>query len=308
MRFANHDGRLTLISAGPDDDLDGATGIDMHEASGGRIPADPELALQTWGEVLTYARAPERTERVALRRGGLASPSPRPRQIFGIGVNYADHGAESGMEVPDVPLVFPKLSTAVAGPFDAIPLSTETVDWEVEIAVVIGTPARHVPEARAWDVVAGLTVGQDLSDRDIQWRPKSVPQFSLGKSLAGFAPLGPVLVTPDEFADRDDIELSCRLNGEEMQRSRSSKMILPVGALIAYLSSVVELVPGDVIFTGTPSGIGMSRTPPRYLSPGDRLESWIEGVGSMSHTFVGAPAVRETVSSNRGTEMREGSP
>lgn len=288
MRFANHDGRLTLIAAAPDDELDGVRGIDMHEASGGRIPADPALALESWDEVLACARKPESAASVTLQRARLAAPSPRPRQIFGIGVNYADHGAESGMEVPDVPLVFPKLSTAVTGPFDAIPLSTETVDWEIEIAVVVGSPARHVPEPRAWDVVAGLTVGQDLSDRDIQWRPQSVPQFSLGKSLAGFAPLGPVLVTPDEFADRDDIELSCRLNGDEMQRSRSSKMILSIGALIAYLSSVVELMPGDVIFTGTPSGIGMSRTPPRYLSPGDRLESWIEGVGSMSHTFVGA--------------------
>jgi 2,4-diketo-3-deoxy-L-fuconate hydrolase len=286
MRFANHEGRLTLISAGPDDELDGATGIDVHEASGGAIPADPELALQAWGDVLTWVRNPRPTAATTLRRAGLGSPSPRPRQIFGIGVNYADHGAESGMDVPDVPLVFPKLSTAVAGPFDAIALSTETVDWEIEIAVVIGASARHVPEARAWDIVAGLTVGQDLSDRDIQGRPQSTPQFSLGKSLAGFAPLGPVLVTPDEFADRDDIELVCLLNGEEMQRSRSSKMILSVATLIAYLSSVVELLPGDVIFTGTPSGIGMSRTPPRYLSPGDRLESWVEGIGSMSHTFV----------------------
>lgn len=296
MRFANHAGQLTLIAVGPDDELDGAAGIDVHVASGHRIPADPALALQAWGEVLACLRDPQPTEPISIRAAHLRSPSPRPPQTFGIGVNYADHGAESGMEVPDVPLVFPKLSTAVAGPFDAISLSTDTVDWEVEIAVIIGTPARNVPESRAWDVVAGLTVGQDLSDRDIQWRPKSAPQFSLGKSLAGFAPLGPVLVTPDEFADRDDIELVCRLNGEEMQRSRSSSMLLPIPALIAYLSSVVQLLPGDVIFTGTPSGIGMSRTPPRYLGAGDRLESWIEGVGSMSHTFVSTPASQQAAS------------
>lgn len=295
MRFANHEGRLTLITGGLDDELDGTTGVDVHAASGGRIPADPDRALHAWGDVLTCVRNPLPTEPVTIRRAGLGAPSPRPRQIFGIGVNYADHGAESGMEVPEVPLVFPKLSTAVAGPFDAIPLSTDAVDWEIEIAVIIGMPARDVPAARVWDVVAGLTIGQDLSDREIQWRPQSTPQFSLGKSLAGFAPLGPVLVTPDEFPDPDDIELVCRLNGQEMQRSRSSHMLLSIGALVAYLSSVLELLPGDVIFTGTPSGIGMSRTPPRYLSPGDRLDSWIEGIGSMSHSFISAGA-RETVS------------
>jgi len=292
LRFANHDGRLTLIAAAPDDPLGGAIGIDVHAASGGRIPADPELALQAWADVLAGCRDLTRAERVTIEPTRLRSPSPRPRQIFGIGVNYADHGSESGMEIPDVPLVFPKLSTAITGPFEAIPLSTETVDWEIEIAVIIGVPARHVPEGRAWDVVAGLTVGQDLSDRDIQWRPKTSPQFSLGKSLAGFAPLGPVLVTPDEFANRDDLELVCRLNGEEMQRNRSSSMLLSIPALIAYLSSVVKLLPGDVIFTGTPSGIGMTRTPPRYLDSGDRLESWIEGIGSMSHTFIDDPDAR----------------
>ena len=285
MRFANYDGRLTLIVGGPDE-FDGPTGIDVHAASGGQIPADPDLALRAWPEVLAGASELTSADQVTIEPSRLRSPSPRPRQIFGIGVNYADHGSESGMEIPDVPLVFPKLSTAVTGPFDAIPLSTETVDWEIEIAVIIGAPARHVPEASAWEVVAGLTVGQDLSDREIQWRPKSSPQFSLGKSLAGFAPLGPVLVTPDELANRDDVELVCRLNGEEMQRSRSSSMLLPIPVLIAYLSSVVELLPGDVIFTGTPSGIGMTRTPPRYLVAGDRLDSWIEGIGSMSHAFV----------------------
>jgi hypothetical protein len=253
MRFANHEGRLTLISAGPNDELDGATGIDMHEASGGRIPADPELPLQTWGEVLTYARAPEGTERVTLRRTGLASPSPRPRQIFGIGVNYADHGAESGMEVPDVPLVFPKLSTAVAGPFDAIPLSPETVDWEVEIAVVIGTPARHVPEARAWDVVAGLTAGQDLSDSKLQddplhWRAHRLPELG---DRAG--------------ARRCDLHRHTQRHWHEPHSA----------------------------------AVPVTRRSAGELDRGRRVD--------VAH-LRRRPAGRKTVSSNRGTPMREGSP
>jgi 2,4-diketo-3-deoxy-L-fuconate hydrolase len=216
----------------------------------------------------------------------LGSPSPRPRQIFGIGVNYADHGAEADIAIPEVPLVFTKLSTAITGPYGAIPLSSETVDWEVEIVVVIGRTARHVASGEGWEYVAGVTAGQDLSDREIQWRPQGTPQFGLGKSLLGFAPIGPVLITPDEYADPNDIELACRLNGEEVQRSSSAQMLVPVPEIISYLSGILTLHPGDVIFTGTPSGIGMTRQPPRYLKAGDRLESFVARAGSMSHTFT----------------------
>ena len=294
MKFANHDGRLTLIDRASDGELQGARGIDVNRASAGRIPAEPEQALEHWDEVQAWARQRVESEEVQSAEAGdvtleadrLGSPSPQPRQIFGIGLNYADHGAEAGMQLPEVPLIFTKLSTAVTGPFDPIQISTEAVDWEVEIAVVIGASARDVPAVDAWNVVAGLTAGQDLSERDIQWRPRETPQFGLGKSLPGFAPLGPLLVTPDEYADPDDIELSCRLNGEEVQHSRSSKMLFSIPAIIAYLSAITPLLPGDVLFTGTPAGIGMTRTPPRYLAPGDRLESWVEGAGVMSHTFV----------------------
>ncbi len=294
MRFANHDGRLTLIDSGAVDDLNGARGTDVHEASGGRLPAEPELAFEQWDEVLRWAAGQPAADGVTIATARLRSPSPKPRQIFGIGINYADHGAEAGMDTPEVPLVFTKLGTSVTGPFDSIELASETVDWEVELAVVVGATARHVAGADAWEAVAGLTAGQDLSDRDIQWRPPSTPQFGLGKSLPGFGPLGPVLVTPDEFDDLDDIELACHVNGEEVQRSRTSKMLLSVSDLIVYLSSVTTLLPGDVIFTGTPSGVGMTRTPPRYLAPGDSLDSFVEGIGTMSHTFTGVPAAQET--------------
>lgn len=286
MRLANHAGRLVLLDADADGGLHGSVGIDVHCASGGTIPAEPELAYEHWDKVLQLAGDPPDTARVTIDRDRLGSPSPQPRQVFGIGVNYADHGAEAEMAVPEVPLVFTKLSTAVTGPYGSIALTTETVDWEVEIAVVIGRHARDVARSAAWDFVAGVTAGQDLSDREIQWRPDTTPQFGLGKSLAGFAPLGPVLVTPDEYSDPDDIELACLLNGEEVQRSSSAQMLLSVPEIISYLSGILTLLPGDVIFTGTPAGIGMTRNPPRYLKAGDSLESFVARAGSMAHTFT----------------------
>jgi 2-keto-4-pentenoate hydratase/2-oxohepta-3-ene-1,7-dioic acid hydratase in catechol pathway len=285
MKFANHDGRLALVPADVAIDLDGAPAIDVGNASGGSIPSDPTLAFERWDEVLAWAEDPGEPN-LKIDPALLGPPSPRPAQIFGVGLNYADHGAESGMAVPDVPLVFTKLQTAVTGPFGSVELTTETVDWEVEIGVVIGRAARSVTAEDAWGFVAGLTIGQDLSDRDVQLRPPERPQFGLGKSLPGFGPIGPLLVTPDEFPNPDDVELACFLNGEEMQRSRSSEMIFSVTALVEYLSGILPLLPGDVIFTGTPSGVGMARKPPQYLTPGDTLESYVEGVGRMSHTFT----------------------
>ena len=287
MRFANHDGRLLLVAAAGERLPE--RGIDLHTASDGAIPAAPEHALERWDEVLEIARGLDQPGDVRIDPGRLGSPSPVPRQIFGVGLNYSGHAGESGMAIPDVPLIFTKLQPSVTGPYGVIELSTTAVDWEVEVAVVIGRAARNVSAADAWPVVAGVTAGQDLSDREIQMRPATTPQFGLGKSLPGFAPLGPVLVTPDEFVDLEDIELSCALNGIEVQRDRSSSMLFSVGELIEYLSAITPLWPGDVIFTGTPSGIGMAQDPPRYLQPGDELESFVAGVGHMRHTFGARP-------------------
>ncbi|WP_410575436.1 fumarylacetoacetate hydrolase family protein [Amycolatopsis sp. cmx-4-61] len=146
----------------------------------------------------------------------------------------------------------------------------------------------RVPASQAWEHVAGLTLGQDLSERELQLKPPT-PQFTLGKSYPGFAPMGPQLVTADEFPDRDDIGLGCHLNGEQMQKSRTADMIFSVGEIIAYLSSILPLYAGDVIFTGTPAGIGMARKPARFLSPGDELVTSAEGIGSMRTQFVSQP-------------------
>lgn len=289
MRFVNMNNRLVLLTA------DGR-GVDVERASSGRLPASPDQALEFWPEVMEWALSNEEAGDVVWDEALVGSPSPRARQIFGVGFNYAGHIKEAGGELPQQPMIFAKLYASLAGPYDPVAISTAAVDWEVELAVVIGRRARRVAAADAWSHVAGLTIGQDLSERDVQLRPKDMPQFVLGKSLPGFCPLGPLLVTSDEFDDPDDIELSCSLNGEEVQRGRTSDFIFSVGELIEYISAITELLPGDVILTGTPAGIGATRTPPRFLKQGDVLVSEIAGIGSMRQEFVGDPVPTLTVS------------
>jgi 2-keto-4-pentenoate hydratase/2-oxohepta-3-ene-1,7-dioic acid hydratase in catechol pathway len=298
MRFINLGGRATLV------DRDGG-GIDVERASGGRLPAAPAEALDRWPELLAWASAHEGTGDVGIVDAMIGAPSPAARQIFGVGLNYASHAAESGFELPEQPLIFTKLHASLAGPYDEIPISTDQVDWEVELVVVIGRHARHVRAAEAWEHVAGLTIGQDLSERDIQFRPSNLPQFSLGKSLPRFGPIGPALVTVDEFDDPNDLELVCTVNGEERQRGRTSDFIFSVAELIEYLSALTVLYPGDVIMTGTPSGIGSSRTPPQFLRPGDVVESWIEGIGSMRHAIVRDGLIETTAAAAAGHEGGE---
>jgi 2-keto-4-pentenoate hydratase/2-oxohepta-3-ene-1,7-dioic acid hydratase in catechol pathway len=217
----------------------------------------------------------------------LGPPSPTPRQSIGIGLNYAKHAAEGGIPVPEFPTTFTKFPTCIAGPNDVVSLPSESVDWEVELVVVMGRRAHNVAAGDAWAHVAGLTIGQDISERKVQLRPP-VPQFNLGKSFPGFGPIGPWVVTPDDLPDPDDLALSCTVNGETMQDSRTSDLIFGVPVLIESLSSIIPLLPGDVIFTGTPEGVGMARKPPRFLAPGDVIVSTIEGIGSMTTKLAAA--------------------
>jgi 2-keto-4-pentenoate hydratase/2-oxohepta-3-ene-1,7-dioic acid hydratase in catechol pathway len=213
-------------------------------------------------------------------------PAPAPRQVFAIGLNYADHAAESSFAIPASPAVFTKYVTSLTGPSGAIALPDGDVDWEVELVVVIGRAAHRVASAQAWNHIAGVTVGQDLSERVLQM-VGPVPQFSLAKSYPGFGPMGPVLVTPDELDDPDSLELGCLVNGEKVQSGSTRDLVFPVPQLIERLSAVTPLLPGDVIFTGTPAGVGMGRKPPRFLRPGDELVSYVTGVGEMRHTITG---------------------
>jgi 2,4-didehydro-3-deoxy-L-rhamnonate hydrolase len=284
MRIGVIDGRAVLITA------DGA-GIDIADASGGRFGPDPMAIYEEWEafESLagTLVGGGGHATAISPDGGRWGTPVPRPRQVFAVGMNYAEHAQEAGVAEPAEPAVFTKFVTSLTGPFGEVALPAGNVDWEVELVAVIGRGGRHVAVEKAWSHVAGLTVGQDLSERVLQ-RVGPVPQFSLAKSYAGFGPVGPFVVTPDEFADPDDLELGCMINGEHVQRSRTSKMIFSVPVLVAKLSAVTELLPGDLIFTGTPSGVGVARTPPRFLADGDELVSYVEEIGQMRQTFVDA--------------------
>jgi len=186
-----------------------------------------------------------------------------------------------------VPPTFTKFPTCLTGPYATVVLPPGNVDWEVELVAVMGRAAHQVPVEAAWQHVAGVTVGQDLSERVSQLIPP-VPQFSLGKSFPGFGPIGPAVVTLDELPDPNDLVIGCELDGEILQKGRTSQMIFNVPRLIAHLSSVVTLLPGDIIFTGTPSGVGQARTPQRFLKPGRTLVSSIQGVGQIETTFTAA--------------------
>jgi 2-keto-4-pentenoate hydratase/2-oxohepta-3-ene-1,7-dioic acid hydratase in catechol pathway len=205
--------------------------------------------------------------------------------VFAIALNYRPHAAEAGFQVPDAPLVFTKFPSCIAGPDTVVALPEGHVDWEIEVVAVIGRGGRDIPRERAWDAVAGLTVGQDLSER-VGQLAGSPPQFGLAKSHRGFGPIGPVAVTPDEFPDRDDIGFAATLDGEVVQSGRTSEMIFGIDVLVAGLSRVCELLPGDLVFTGTPAGVGNRRTPPRFLQPGETLVSTVEQVGQIRQHFV----------------------
>lgn len=268
MRIANIDGRASLVI--------GDAVADVDEVSAGRFGPDPMAVWERWDELVEVASTV--TEGTApLDPSRLRCPVPTPRQVFGIGLNYQSHADEAGMAVPEVPATFTKFPAALSGPFDDLPVVGDQVDWEVELVLVIGRRAHQVAEADGWDHVAGLTVGQDISDRHLQFAAGG--QFSLGKSRAGYAPIGPYVVTPDEVPDRDDLALGCSLDGEVVQDGRTNDLVFSVPRLIAELSAVVPLLPGDLVFTGTPSGVGFTRQPPRFLQPGQVLESWVEGIG-----------------------------
>jgi len=283
MRIANHDGRAVIM-------LSDEAAADVATASAGAFGPDPASVYRAWDAFATWAADADLIPDVTVDRARLGAPSPTPSQVVAIGLNYADHAAETGFAAPTtLPPVFTKFPSAITGPYGEIALvEGGHNDWEVEVVAVIGRDAFRVGEDDAWSYVAGLTIGQDLSERASQMSGPA-PQFGLAKSFPGFAPMGPWLVTLDELAagglDRDDLGLGCAIDGETVQDGRTSKLIFSIPRIVAKLSEVIALRPGDVIFTGTPDGVGMGMSPPRWLRPGETLRTWVEGLGEMEHTL-----------------------
>ncbi len=216
----------------------------------------------------------------------LGAPLTNPSKIIAIGLNYLDHASETRLDLPATPLVFAKFPSSITGPTDPIRIPqalTSQVDFEVELAVVIGRKAKNVSKSRALEYVFGYTVLNDISARDVQFGDK---QWVRGKSLDTFCPLGPVIVTADELPDPQTLELGCSVNGKTLQQANTKDMIFSVADLIEHLSHAFTLEPGDIIATGTPSGVGFSREPPIYLQPGDTVRTWIQGIGELVNPVV----------------------
>lgn len=276
MRIANLLNRLVLITE------DGA--VDVEAASQGRFGPSPMSAFDDWPAFRAWTNT-VRAESRPYESNDLGAPVDSPRQVFAVGLNYARHAKESNLPLPTTPMIFTKFQSAITGPTGHIALPSAKVDWEVELVVVIGSAARNVQESQAWDHVAGLTVGQDLSEREVQ-NAGSPPQFSMGKSFPGFAPIGPFVVTADEFDDPNDLEVTTCVDEEVRQNSRTSDLIFTIPQLIAHISSIATLYPGDLIFTGTPEGVGLGLSPQVYLAPGEELATTIESIGTMRHTMI----------------------
>jgi 2-keto-4-pentenoate hydratase/2-oxohepta-3-ene-1,7-dioic acid hydratase in catechol pathway len=278
MRLMNVSGRLALATTVE-------RGVDVARASAGEFGPDPQSIFDVWDAFCGWARTVSLPDPDVVLDGALLmAPVPRPRQVFALALNYADHSAEAGRAIPTSPLVFTKFPTCLAGPYDEVALPVGNVDWEVELVVVMGRAAHHVSEADAWNHVAGLCAGQDISERSLQLS-STVPQLSLAKSMPGFGPIGPAVVTTDELANPDDLALECCVNGKVMQSSRTSHMIFSVPSIVSQISATCRMLPGDLIFTGTPSGVGARQDPPRYLKDGDVIETHIEGIGRLRNVM-----------------------
>jgi 2-keto-4-pentenoate hydratase/2-oxohepta-3-ene-1,7-dioic acid hydratase in catechol pathway len=276
MRIANLAGRAVLLTD--------RGAVDLERTSDGRFDHRPGAVFERWDELLDWSSTVDGDAATAYRAEELRAPVPEPSQVFAVALNYRPHAAEAGYVAPAQPLIFTKFPSCLAGPESSIGLPEGNVDWEVELVAVVGRHAYQVPPERGWDPIVAVTVGQDLSER-LGQLAGAPAQFSLAKSYPGFGPIGPALVSLDELPDRDDLELSCAVSGEVMQRDRTSNMLFGVATLVSHISAICPLRPGDLIFTGTPAGVGNRRTPQRFLTAQDELHSTIEHVGTMRHRF-----------------------
>lgn len=276
FKLANIEGRAALVS--------GDKYFDIEHISRGALPSDPMLILEHTGALRKLATQLDgMTPTGSITEAMLDAPVPRPGNSFGIGLNYRNHAEESGMPIPPAPMVFTKFPSCITGPTANVEMRSDYVDFEGELVVVIAKTAKQVTAEDALNYVAGFCVGQDISDRPAQFT-SNPPQFNLGKSFDTYGPIGPMLVSPDEIDANSDMMLTTQINGEVRQRDSAKDLIFDVPYLVAYLSQILTLNPGDIIFTGTPGGVGVMEG--RFLQDGDVIKTSIEGLGSMENRCV----------------------
>lgn len=276
FRLANVDGRAALVAEN--------NYFDLENIADGKLGSDPMVALDNLDLLHDLnERLADKKPTGKLASAKLGSPVPRPNNGFGVGLNYLKHAEESGMDVPIVPMVFAKFQTSISGPADDVVMRSDYVDYEGELVFVVGKGGKDIPVENAWNHVAGLTVGNDFTDRCVQFMA-GPPQFNLGKSMDTFSPMGPVLVSPDLFEDPNKLELTVKINGVQRQKETTDDLIFDVPTLVSYLSHLVTLNTGDVIFTGTPVGVGAAEA--SFLKAGDVVVTSIAGIGSISNKCV----------------------
>ena len=281
MKLAVYENQVHLIK----EESGNITGVSLADASGGLFGGDIMSTLNKWAEFSKWAETAVISQYpVTIDRNKLQAPLNTSRQIFAVGLNYKSHIAEIKMEAGK-PDIFTKFISSIADPYATVKLSGDMVDWEVELVAVIGKGGRNISRENALEHVAGYMIGQDISDRKMQFAG-SAKQFSLGKSYEGYTPIGPWITTMDEVSSPLDLALCSIVNADTMQDSRTSLTLYNVDMLIEELSSVTELYPGDLIFTGTPGGVGFGRDPHVFLQKGDTLESRIEGLGFIKQKLV----------------------
>jgi 2-keto-4-pentenoate hydratase/2-oxohepta-3-ene-1,7-dioic acid hydratase in catechol pathway len=274
--LANIGGRAALVKDG--------SWFDIARISDGALGPDPMSVVGRKEQLSAlHAGLSGFAPDGAISAAPFGAPVPAPSKVFGIGLNYQEHADESSMEVPDNPVVFTKFPSCITGPYDEVLMRSDRCDYEGELVVVIGVGGKDIPVADAWDHVLGLTIGQDVSDRAVQLASKP-PHFDLGKSFDTFGPIGPVVVSVDQFADRSNIRLRTLVNDEVRQNETTANLIFDVPFLVNYLSRITTLVAGDLIFTGTPSGVGMPQK--KWLAHGDIVVTEIEGIGHMANPCV----------------------
>ena len=273
FKLANIEGRAALV--------EGDNYYDLETISNGKFNNDTSNALTNLVGLSELSEDLSKSEPSGLLHDiKIDAPISAPKNCYAVGLNYRNHAEEAGMDIPSVPMVFTKHTTCLVGPNSTIEMRSDHVDYEAELVVVIGKSGKDIQKDNAWDHVAGLCAGQDISDRTVQFS-SNPPQFNLGKSFDTFGPIGPYLVSPDGLQDKESLEIECRVNQEVRQKDNTNDLIFDVPSIISYLSEIVTLNTGDIIFTGTPGGVGIMEG--KFLKDGDVLSTSIEGIGTLEN-------------------------